>query len=204
MTPRTYNASELPDYSISTQAPLWWGQLTMAVIEGSMFSILIAMYLYLRLRVDVWPPHGIRLPELTLPTAALVPLILSALGSYWASEGAKKNDRSAMLKGIILNIALAVVFLVLRAIEWRSFDFTWASDIHGTLVWTILFLHTVDVVGDLFFTTVLLVIIARGRYGPEHQLGVHVDSVVWYFLVLIWLPLYVLVYWGPHILRGGV
>ena len=33
----------------------------------------------------------------------------------------------------------------------------------------------------------------------KQRLGVHVDSVLWYFIVLIWLPLYVAIYWGPHI-----
>jgi cytochrome c oxidase subunit III len=32
-------------------------------------------------------------------------------------------------------------------------------------------------------------------------LGVHVDSVVWYFLVAIWIPIYVVIYWGPRILE---
>ena len=87
---------------------------------------------------------------------------------------------------------------LLRFIEWRTFNFTWASDIHGTLVWSILFLHTFDVVADLLMTTVLIVILALDRHGPKQRIGVHVDSVVWYFLVLIWLPLYAVVYWGPR------
>ena len=48
-----------PPYDISSKAPLWWGQLLMCLIEGSMFCILIAMYFYMRLSVDVWPPPGV-------------------------------------------------------------------------------------------------------------------------------------------------
>jgi cytochrome c oxidase subunit III len=203
MIQRTFNASHLPDYSISTEAPLWWGQLLLAAIEGTTFCILIAMYFYIRLSVDIWPPPGIRFPSVTLPTIALIPLILSAFGSYWASEGAKKNDRAAMLIGLIVNIILGVTFIAIRAYEWRSLNFTWASDIHGSLVWTILFLHTVDAVADLIFTVVLVIILTSGRYGPKQRLGVHVDSIVWYFIVLIWLPLYVVIYWGPTIVGGG-
>ncbi len=204
MTPvRTLDVTGLPMYEISSRAPLWWGQLLLCVIEGSVFSILIAMYFYLRLSVDVWPPTRVQLLHTGLPTLALIPLLLSAGGSYIASEAAKKNSRVGMLVGLGSNLGLALVFLSFRFVEWRTFNFTWASDIHGTLVWSILFLHTFDVAADLIMTLVLVVIVAIGRYGPKQRIGVHVDSVVWYFLVLIWLPLYVVLYWGPRLVGGA-
>ena len=52
----------------------------------------------------MWPPPGIQLPPFGLATFALVPLVLSAFGSYLASEGAKKNDRGGMLLGLGLNL----------------------------------------------------------------------------------------------------
>jgi cytochrome c oxidase subunit III len=105
-----------------------------------------------------------------------------------------------MLWGLSLNIALATIFLAMRAIEWHSLNFTWSSDAHGSIVWAILFLHTYDIVSDQLATIVLLVIIARGGYHERHRLGVHVDGGLWYFLMASWLPLYFLIYWGPRIL----
>jgi heme/copper-type cytochrome/quinol oxidase subunit 3 len=204
MTPaHTLDVSGLPTYEISNRAPLWWGQLLLCAIEGTMFAILIAMYFYLRLSVDVWPPPRVQMPGVGLPTLALIPLLLSAGGSYIASEGAKHNSRSRMLGGLIANLLLAIVFLAIRFVEWGTFNFTWQSDIHGTMVWSILFLHTFDVVADLLMTLALVIIVAIGRYGPKQRIGVHVDSVVWYFLVLIWLPFYVVVYWGPRLVGGA-
>ena len=52
--------------------------------------------------------RALNCPHTTLPTLALIPLLLSCVGSYWASEGAKKNDRRGMLTGMILNVALAI------------------------------------------------------------------------------------------------
>jgi heme/copper-type cytochrome/quinol oxidase subunit 3 len=202
MTPaNAIDVSGLPPFEISNRAPLWWGQLLLCAIEGSMFFILIAMYFYLRISVDAWPPPGVRPLRLDLATIALAPLLLSAAGSYAASEGAKQNRRGLMLGGLGANLALAAVFLIFRFVEWRTFNFTWASDAHGTIVWSILFLHTFDVVADLLMTLALLLIVAAGRGGPKQRIGVHVDSVVWYFLVLIWLPLYAVVYWGPRLVR---
>ena len=88
-------------------------------IEASMFCMLIAIYFYLRLSVDMWPPPGTQLPHTLLPTLALIPLILSAVGSYWASEAAKQNSHSGMLKGMIVNVVLGLMFLGLRFAEFE-------------------------------------------------------------------------------------
>jgi cytochrome c oxidase subunit 3 len=200
--PKTLDVSHLPAYDISSQAPLWWGQLCIAFIEGTMFCIIIAAYLYTRLRMDVWPPPGDQFPQLLLPTLALIPLIASAYGSYLASEGAKKNDRRRMIFGMAINLLLAAIFFAMRVTEWHSLNFNWKADIHGSYVWAFLGLHSFDLIGDLVFTLVLLIAVASGRYGERQRLGVHVDSVVWYFLVGIWIPIYVVIYWGPRLLES--
>ncbi|HEY3740552.1 MAG TPA: cytochrome c oxidase subunit 3 [Bryobacteraceae bacterium] len=200
---RTLDVSGLPPYDISNKSPLFWGQVLMCLIEGSLLCMLIATYFYLRLGVDSWPGPGVQLPGLTFSTWALIPLIASCIGSYLASEAAKKNSRAGMLFGLGLNLALAVVFLVLRWIEWNSFNFTWESDAHGSIVWTILFLHSYDIVADVLMTVVLLIIVVSGKYGPRQRIGVHVDSVLWYFLVGIWIPLYGVIYWAPRLIGAG-
>ncbi len=199
MTPqRTIDVSDLPPYEISSEAPLWWGQVFLAIIEGTMFCILIAMYFYIRLRMDRWPPPGIQLPPELWPAICTIVLILSCAGSYLASEAAKRDDRLGMIRGLVLNLVLAGASMVCRAIAWRDWNFKWTSTAYGSITWAILFLHTVDVGADLAFTAVLVLILITGRHGPRQRLGVHVDSIVWYFLVAIWIPLYVTVFWGPH------
>lgn len=201
--PNTLDVSHLAPYDISSQAPLWWGQLCITFIEGAMFLILIAAYLYTRLRVNIWPPPGEQLPHLTLPTLALIPLIASAYASYLASEGAKQDNRGKMIIGMGSNLVLAAIFFTMRLLEWRSLNFNWQADINGSYVWAFLSLHSFDFVCDAIFTVVLLVSIATGRYGEKQRLGVHVDSIVWYFLVAIWIPIYLVIYWGPRFMESS-
>ncbi len=196
---RTLDVSRLRPFDISSQAPLWWGQMAIVFIESTMFLILVAMYFYFRLTLDVWPPPGEIVPGPLGPTLALVPLLLSAVGSYIASAAAKENNRGKMIFGMALNVVLALVFFALRLLEWRSLNFNWASSVHGSIVWTILGLHSLDYIADVVFTVALLILVARRNYGPKVLLGVHVDSVVWYFLVVIWFPLYGVIYWGPRV-----
>ena len=97
---RTLDLSRLPAFAVSTDEPLFWGQVFLAFIEGTMFSIFIAMYFYIRLSYDMWPPPGIQLPPVAVPAISLVPLVVSALGSYLASEAAKLGQPEVKL-GII-------------------------------------------------------------------------------------------------------
>src|SRR5438045_2194458 len=94
---RTLDLSRLPAFAVSTDEPLFWGQVFLAFIEGTMFSIFIAMYFYIRLSMDMWPPPGIQLPDRLLPGICLALLLLSCIGSYLATEAAKKNDRPGMI-----------------------------------------------------------------------------------------------------------
>jgi len=195
---RTLDVSRLPMYDISLHAPLWWGQLMLGIIEATMFSILLACYYYSRLSVDMWPPPGTQLPGLTLPAISTFLLLLSCIGSYWASEAAKKDDRRGMILGLLLNLALALAAMAIRIAEWNRLNFTWKSDIHGTYFWAFLGLHTFDVFADLIFTFVLILILFSGPHGPKQRQGVHVDSVVWYVLVAVWIPIYITLYWAPR------
>lgn len=195
---RTLDVSRLPMFDISLHAPLWWGQLMLGVIETTMLSILLACYYYTRLNLDMWPPPGVQIPPVWRANLCVFLLLVSCIGSYWASEAAKKDDRHGMILGLSLNLVLALAAMAVRIYDWNLLNFTWKSDIHGTYVWAFLGLHTYDVFADLIFTVVLIAILATGPHGPRQRQGVHVDSVIWYALVAIWIPIYITIYFAPR------
>lgn len=203
MIQKTLDVSHLEPFSISSDHPLWWGQFWMGIIEVTLFAMMLALYFYVRLSVDMWPLPGDQIPHTLLPTLALIPLALSIAASWWASEGAKKNSRAIMIAGLALNFITAGIFMAMRFVEWHSFNFEWKADVFGSVVWTLVGLHTADVIGDLGFTLVLILILLFGRYAEMERLGVHVDSVVWYLLAGAWFPMYVVIYWGPHLVGAG-
>jgi len=200
---RTLDLSHLPAYQVSSKSPLYLGQILLAAIEASMFFILLVMYFYLRLSVDVWPPPGTQLPKLTWATASMIMLIISAYGSYVASEGAKQNKPSAMVGGLLLNIVLAAGAMAFRFAEMNTLNFNWKADVHGSIFWAIFYLHSLDAIADMLLTAALIVVVALGLDGPKQRLGVHVDSILWYFIVLIWIPAYIIIYWGPRFAGGS-
>ena len=98
---RTLDVSGLPPYEISSQSPLFWGQVLMCVIEGSLFCMLIATYFYLRLGVDVWPGPGVHLPGLTLSSLCSHSSRRQLRGFVSGKRGRKKGQslRNALRTG---------------------------------------------------------------------------------------------------------
>lgn len=196
------DVSGLPPVAFKTRTTLFWAAMGIVMIEGTMFGLLIATYFYVRLSMDSWPPPGIAFPGLVLPSIELLLLIASCVPAYLATEAAIRNDVRAVRRNLTLNLLLAAAALVLRIIEWRSFNFDWTASAYGSAVWIILGLHTVDFVAALLVTVVLLVIIYAGRFGDKQRTGVDFDSITWYFAVAIWVPLYVVVYLMPYALQS--
>jgi len=193
------DVSRLPIIAFGSPSPLWWGMMSLIAIEAMMFAILIATYFYLRLGFYHWPPPGIPMPGLLVPTINLVIMIVSCIPLYFGSEAAIRNDRRGMQIGMLLNIALALISIALRAMEWSVFNFRWYSNVYGSILWTIMGLHTFDYIASLLSTIVFAVIVFTPRVGEKQRLGVHVDSYTWYFVVAIWIPLYGALYIAPRL-----
>ena len=196
---KAIDVSRLPVVGFGWEAPIWWGQLYMAIIEGTLFAMLIAAYLYARMSFAVWPPPGANLPDLVLPTAAVVILLLSCIPMYWGDQATHTHDWTRMAAGLILNWVAGVVYLILRIIEWRKFDFSWSSHLYGSLVWALLGLHTAHVIGSLCETLVLLVILAAGHREEKLREGLNQDEIYWYFVVISGVLLYATVHLVPRL-----
>jgi len=195
----TLDVSGLPAVALGHRAPVWWATVGLMLIEGAMFAMILASYLYYGTTVPDWPPHGMEPPSLLLATIGLVLLVVSILPAYWASEAAAKHDRRGIVRGLALNLAMALVFVVIRGVEWAQLSFRWDSGVYGSLVWTILALHTTHVVSASTETAVVLAIALSPRFGDEHRVGVDADSIYWYFVVGAWVPFYVLLFVVPRL-----
>ncbi len=197
------DVSALPTLTFGSRQVVWWGNWGIIAIEGTMFGILIASFLYLRFFVAAWPPPGVAIPGLLLPTSGLIVMLLACLPAYYAGEAAKKNDAAAALVGLVLNLIGIVVALVIRYVEWKHLNFRWTDGAHGSIVWMVLGLHTTHLVTATIETTFFVVLTAMGRLGDRQRLGIEVESIYWYFVAVAWIPLYALIYIVPRALPKG-
>src|SRR5881394_1418784 len=92
MTQRVLDVSDLPHGTADSRALLWWGNLGMMAIEGTMFAMVLATFLYLRVANLDWPPATVPKPDLTLPLVNLVLLLLLIVPALIIDRASLRDD----------------------------------------------------------------------------------------------------------------
>jgi cytochrome c oxidase subunit 1/cytochrome c oxidase subunit I+III len=179
---------------------VWWGMLLLITIEVTVFASLVFTYFYLRAGAPRWPLGDIAAPPLLLPTVNTAVLLASLVPVAWADRAIRRGDRRAVLVGKPIGQALLVAFLAIKAVEYGGYDYTWATNAYGSVVWTITGFHVAHVIVALLKSAVVTVLAARGYFTEERFLGVQANALYWYFVALVWIPLYATLYLTPRLL----
>lgn len=186
-------------YQEGSNAPLFWGMNGMILIEAMVFGSLVSAYFFLRAQSPEWPPGGTEPPKLLLPTINTLVLIASSFALHWADTGIKKGDQRRLFHGLLGASGLAAVFLILKVIEYSDVPYRWDTHAYGSVVWTIVGFHSTHVLSLMLKTVVVATLSAREYFTSERRLGVTINGIYWHFVVAVWIPLYIVLYWVPRI-----
>lgn len=192
------DVSALSPYTDGPRAPLWWGFVGMIAIEATVFGSLIASYLYLRAGASVWPPSGIEDPELLLPSVNTAILLVSSIAMHRADGSIARGDGRTMT-WLLASMALGLAFLVLKYVEYRHVPHPWDESAYGSMVWTIIGFHSAHVCALLLKTAVITTLAGRGYFDRRRRVGITANGLYWHFVVVVWIPLYVVLYWVPRL-----
>ncbi|HEU4643047.1 MAG TPA: cytochrome c oxidase subunit 3 [Gemmatimonadaceae bacterium] len=191
---------DLPEHAFGSRAPIWWGTIGLCLIEGTMFGLAMATYLYLRLDSRAWPPLRTPDPDLLLPTINLVVMLVSVAPMVWADLLARRGgSKGAVRFALILATVLGLAALVLRWFEFDAFHVRWDTNAYGSIVWLILGLHTAEILASVLEDVVFVAYTFRYPLDEKHRVDVSTSAVFWYFVVGIWVPLYLMLYFTPRL-----
>jgi cytochrome c oxidase subunit III len=203
MTDRTrqevVDVSELPTYVYGHRGVIWWGTVGMIAIEATAFALAIFAYLYIRSRADEWPP-SVEPPDLLWGTANLVLAVVSLVPNHWTKRAADEADHRKVQIGLAICVAFGLALLVVRAFEFSALNCRWDTNAYSSAVWMLLGLHTVHLATDFYDTAVLSTLSVTGPWEGKRFVDVSENTMYWYFVVLAWLPIYAIIYWGPRLL----
>jgi cytochrome c oxidase subunit 3 len=192
---------DLSDLSTSAMGPrslLWWGTFGFMLIEGTAFVLAAGAYLYLRGQNGSWPPHGHAPPDHLYGALFTVLLLASALPNHWLRRKAEQKRAELVQWGVALMALLGIVLSVIRALEFAHLNVRWDTDACGSVTWLLIFLHATHLFTDLGDTLVLGIWLFTHEIGDEQFSDVVDNCGYWAFVIVTWLPLYLLVYWGPR------
>jgi cytochrome c oxidase subunit 3 len=192
------DARELPSYAYGHRSLMWWGTFGMIAIEGTVFALACVVYFYVRTRVDEWPPAALP-PELVWGTANTILMLLSCIPNAWTKRAAEAEDIRKVRIGIWTCVVFGIGFVVLRVMEFTALNVRWDTNAYGSAVWMLLSLHTMHVVTDFWDTTVLAVLMMQDKTEGKRFVDVSENGMYWYFVVLAWLPIYAIIYFGARV-----
>ncbi len=197
--PRVLDVSGLPKTGFGSRSIMWWGTLGIMAIEGTVFALAIATYFYLRTRVSYWPP-GVIPPALVYGTINTAIILASAIPNHIAKRAAEREDLRGVRLWMVVCLAFALAFIVIRWFEFRALNVRWDTNAYGSIVWMLLGLHATHLVTDFVDSVVLTVLMFTGPIQEKRFVDVSENALYWYFVVFAWLPIYAVIYWAPRML----
>jgi heme/copper-type cytochrome/quinol oxidase subunit 3 len=194
------DVSDLPTSTMGPRSLLWWGTLGFMLIEGTGFVLAAGAYLYLRGQAGAWPPRGVAPPDHLYGALFTVLLVASALPNHWVTRQAQRKRETAVRWGVAFMALLGVLLTAVRAVEFAHLNVRWDANAYGSVTWLMIFLHATHLITDLGDTVVLSVWLFTHEIGDEQYSDVVDNAGYWSFVVVTWLPIYWLIYWGPRCL----
>jgi cytochrome c oxidase subunit III len=195
------DVSALPDHGFGSRSIMWWSTMTIIAIEATVFAISIASYFYLQGNEESWPPGNIAPPDLRWATINVFIMLASIVPNEIVKRAAEDMNQRRVRRWSVVADLFAIAFCVVRGLEFTTLNVSWDDNAYGSVLWTLLALHTVHLVTDLADSVVLTVLMfTRHGQEPRRFVDVSENCFYWYFVVLSWIPIYAVLYWAPRIL----
>jgi heme/copper-type cytochrome/quinol oxidase subunit 3 len=185
--------------SIGVRASGFWGLVFLALSEASLFAYLLFSYYYFAVQPHPgpWPPSGP--PEIAYAAGQTLAALLGCATGWWANRSAASGARRALLLGLGLSFLLALAFVALQVLDWHSKPFTLATNPYSSLYFTIGAVHLAHAVAGVVMIAAVMSWSALGYFGPVRHVPVTIAAVYWYFVTVMWLPIFFTLYLSPYL-----
>lgn len=192
------DTASLPTAQVGPRSLVWWGTLGFMLLEGSGFVLAAGAYLYIAGQGGPWPPPGDAAPALLFGVLFTAALLASEPPNLWLEAQARAKKAAQVRWGALAMTLIGLALVALRMFEFANLNVRWDHDAYGSVVWLLLFLHTTHLITDLGDTAVITLWLFTHEPGDSQYSDVCDNAGYWTFVVVTWLPLYALIYWGPR------
>ncbi len=152
---------------------------------------------------STWPPRGVEtLDAWSLPLLNTVILLLSGTTVTWAHHALQVGDRNGARLGLIITVALGVLFTAVQAYEYYHIihenlffnEEAAGSGLYGSIFFMATGFHGFHVLVGTIFLAVCLLRLLAGQLRPEKHFGFEAAAWYWHFVDVVWLFLFAFVY----------
>ena len=192
------DVSELPSYGFAHRSLMWWGNAGMMTIEGVAFGFMVVIYFYLRDIARVWPDAGSP-PDLLWGTVNLGVILASAVPNYLAQRAAQDRSLPRVRTWLYVCSLFGIALSVVRWFEFTALNVRWDDGAYGSVVWVLLGFHSFNLVTDVLDTFVLTAVTYSKPVEGKRFVDIAENCGYWYFVVLTWIPIYAVIYFGARV-----
>ncbi len=126
-------------------------------------------------------------------------MLLSLPVMAWLRRAAHRFDFARVRLGLAAATVFIAVFITLRAFELLdSLNVKWDTNAYGSATWLVVGTHATLLAIEFVEIAGMALLFWTGAAEEKHCSDVSEAAFYWYFMVLAWVPLYVLCFWGPR------
>lgn len=199
MSENQINAYRLPVGSAGKLSSGWWGMKALIATEASLFAYLIFSYFYMVSQTPQhWPPEGN--PKIVIGALNTAVLLLSSVFVWWCERLVRQRRTRLAVGSMAVGILLGVVFVGIQMKEWHDHPYGIASNLYGSLYFTITGFHVAHVLVGLITLSLLLIWTALGYFDEKRSAALKIGGLYWHFVDVVWLFIFFTLYVTPFFL----
>ncbi|MGN6184443.1 MAG: cytochrome c oxidase subunit 3 [Thermoanaerobaculia bacterium] len=198
---RMLDVSRLPTIAFGHRDPLWWAVWLLISIESTMFAMLATSYFYLRGNFSEWPPAGSANAPLPVSLTTIALLVISGVPAYFAFRAALDGTLRVVQLGMSGATIVSALAAVARWFELEGINYKWNTHAYGSIVWAIYFMHSFHLLSGVIENAVMTVLLYKGPVEKKHILDVSLGTIYWWFVIVAWIPFWLLITLDEVVLR---
>ncbi|MDA8693016.1 cytochrome c oxidase subunit 3 [Saprospiraceae bacterium] len=167
--------------------------------EAMFFVVLIIAYVYYRNYSNTWVDSTEYLD--VMKSGFYTALLLASSGTIAISaKGVHNKNRSRIILGLVLTIALGIIFLVGQGMEYAglvSSDMTMSENIFGSAFFTLTGFHGLHVLIGVIAMSIILWLTYKGHINESQSSAFLGVEWYWHFVDVVWVIVFFVVYIIP-------
>jgi len=172
------------------------GMLMLIGAETMFFAGLIGAYVVFRFGSPVWPSGHLYLPVgITWVNTAF--LLFSCYTMWRAIRCIQADQQQPFVRWLAVTALLGSIFLGVQGFEWVRLvhdGLTISAGMYGATFYTLIGCHGLHVLAAVLWLGIVLWQARRGKFSPQHLIGVEICGMYWYYVGAVWVVLFPLVY----------
>jgi cytochrome c oxidase subunit 3 len=161
-----------------------------------MFGVMFFVYGALRISAESWPPLGLPLLPIALPTVNTIVLLLSSATMEWGLREVRHGRARRLGAWLVLTALLAVAFCALQWIigaDLFADGLTFERGAYAATFYGFAIIHVAHVLVGVLALIFLAMRAFMGSYTAPRHMSVRLWAIYWHFVGVIWLAIYLLI-----------